>query len=105
MMPFKTTTCAFTGLPFGTGAETRPQGDHDHKTLLYRGHIWAAANRLEGAANSIMEEAGWTIEQVAEALVKYYHNNPGTDIGLQPYPVLGYATREEAEAALNETTN
>tara|TARA_R100001530_G_C4250865_1_gene137802 strand:+ start:585 stop:701 length:117 start_codon:yes stop_codon:yes gene_type:complete len=27
---------------------------------------------------------------------------PGIDLGLEPYPELGYATYEEAEAALNE---
>ena len=64
MKPHKTDTCAFTGLPFGDKSEMKPVGDHDHDTLLYRGHIWAAANRLEGAAK-IMNEAGWTVETCA----------------------------------------
>ena len=38
-------------------------------------------------------------------------SRPGRDIGLEPYPLIGYATHEEAEAAfkasgdLNETTD
>ena len=96
MKPHKTDTCAFTGLPFGSKSEMRPAGDHDHDTLLYRGHIWSAANRLEGAAKFIMDEAGWTVDQLCDAL-KSYLAKPGIDIGLEPYPQLGFATPEEAQ--------
>jgi hypothetical protein len=99
MKPHKTDTCAFTGLPFGSKSEMKPVGDHDHDTLLYRGHIWSAANRLEGAAKFIMAEAGWTVDDLCDAL-KNYLAKPGIDIGLEPYPQLGYATPEEALANL-----
>lgn len=100
MKPHQTDTCAFTGLPFGSKSEMKPVGDHDHDTLLYRGHIWSAANRLEGAAKFIMEEAGWTVDDLCNAL-KTYLAKPGIDIGLEPYPMLGYATPEEALHHLN----
>ena len=100
MKKHKTDTCAFTGLPFGSKSEMKPVGDHDHNTLLYRGHIWSAANRLEGAAKFIMDEAGWTVDELCEAL-KNYLAKPGMDIGLEPYPVLGYETPEEALANLS----
>jgi len=100
MKKHKTDTCAFTGLPFGPKSEMKPVGDHDHDTLLYRGHIWSAANRLEGAAKSIMNETGWTVDELCDAL-KNYLAKPGIDIGLEPYPVLGYATPEEALHHLN----
>jgi hypothetical protein len=96
MTPHKTNICAFTGLPFGSKSETKPVGDHDHDTLLYRGHIWSAANRLEGAAKFIMDEAGWTVDELCDAL-KSYLAKPGMDIGLEPYPQLGFTTPEEAE--------
>jgi hypothetical protein len=96
MKPHKTDKCSFTGLPFGTDSETRPVGDHDHDTLLYRGHIWSAANRLEGAAKFIMDEAGWTVDELCDAL-KSYLAKPGMDIGLEPYPQLGFSTPEEAQ--------
>ena len=96
MKPHKTDICAFTGLPFGSKSEMRPMGDHDHDTLLYRGHIWSAANRLEGAAKFIMDEAGWTVDELCDAL-KNYLAKPGIDIGLEPYPQLGFATFEEAQ--------
>ena len=83
MKPHKTDTCAFTGLPFGSKSEMKPVGDHDHDTLLYRGHIWSAANRLEGAAKFIMDEAGWTVDELCDAL-KSYLAKPGIDIGLEP---------------------
>jgi hypothetical protein len=102
MKKHKTDTCAFTGLPFGSKSEMKPVGDHDHDTLLYRGHIWNAANRLEGAAKFILDEAGWTIDELCEAL-KNYLAKPGTDIGLEPYPQLGYATPEEAIQHLSTT--
>ncbi len=100
MTKHKTDTCAFTGLPFGDKSEMKPVGDHDHDTLLYRGHIWSAANRLEGAAKFIMDEAGWTVDDLCTAL-KSYLAKPGIDIGLEPYPQLGYATSEEALANLS----
>ena len=96
MKPHKTDTCAFTGLPFGAKSEMKPVGDHDHDTLLYRGHIWSAANRLEGAAKFIMDEANWTVDELCDAL-KSYLAKPGIDIGLEPYPQLGFATPEEAQ--------
>ena len=102
MKKHKTDTCAFTGLPFGSKSEMKPVGDHDHDTLKYRGHIWSAANRLEGAAKFILDEAGWTVDELCEAL-KNYLAKPGTDIGLEPYPQLGYATAEEALANLSTT--
>ena len=102
MKPHKTDTCAFTGLPFGSKSEMKPVGDHDHETLEYRGHIWSAANRLEGAAKFILDEAGWTVDQLCDAL-KAYLAKPGIDIGLEPYPQLGYATSEEALANLSTT--
>ena len=95
MKPNQTDTCAFTGLPFGSKSEMKPVGDHDHDSLLYRGHIWSAANRLEGAAKFILDEAGWTVDELCEAL-KNYLAKPGIDIGLEPYPQLGYTTSEEA---------
>jgi hypothetical protein len=96
MKPHKTDTCEFTGLPFGPKSEMRPVGDHDHDTLLYRGHIWSAANRLEGAAKFIMDEAGWTVDELCDAL-KSYLAKPGMDIGLEPYPQLGFSTPEKAQ--------
>jgi len=102
MKPHKTDTCAFTGLPFGSKSEMKPVGDHDHDTLEYRGHIWSAANRLEGALKFIMNETGCTIEEVFE-MAKNYLAKPGTDIGLEPYPQLGYATPEEAIQHLSTT--
>ena len=96
MTPHKTNICAFTGLPFGSKSEMKPVGDHDHDTLLYRGHIWSAANRLEGAAKFIMDEAGWTVDELCDAL-KSYLAEPGMDIGLEPYPQLGFSTLEEAQ--------
>ena len=96
MKSHKTDTCAFTGLPFGSKSEMKPVGDHDHDTLLYRGHIWSAANRLEGAAKFIMDEAGWTVDELCDAL-KSYLAKPGIDVGLEPYPQLGFSTPEEAE--------
>ena len=96
MKKHKTDTCAFTGLPFGSKSEMKPVGDHDHDTLLYRGHIWSAANRLEGAAKFIMDEAGWTVDELCDAL-KSYLAKPGMDIGLEPYPQLGFSTLEEAQ--------
>lgn len=103
MKPHKTDTCAFTGLPFGDTAETRPVGDHCHDTLLYRGHIWSAANRLEGALKSIMKEADCSLEDVFE-MARVYLDKPGKDIGLKPYPKLGFDTAEEALEHY-ETTN
>ena len=100
MEKHKTDTCAFTGLPFGSKSEMKPVGDHDHDTLLYRGHIWSAVNRAEGAIKFILAETGWSIDQFCEAY-KAYMDNPGTDIGLEPYPQLGYATPEEALANLS----
>ena len=96
MKPHKTDTCAFTGLPFGSKSEMKPVGDHDHDTLLYRGHIWSSANRLEGAAKFIMNETGWTVDELCVAL-KSYLAKPGIDIGLEPYPQLGFSTPEEAQ--------
>jgi len=96
MKPHKTDTCAFTGLPFGSKSEMKPVGDHDHDTLLYRGHIWSSANRLEGAAKFIMNETGWTVDELCDAL-KSYLAKPGIDIGLEPYPQLGFSTPEEAQ--------
>jgi len=96
MKKHKTDTCAFTSLPFGSKSEMKPVGDHDHDTLLYRGHIWSAANRLEGAAKFIMDEAGWTVDELCDAL-KSYLAKPGMDIGLEPYPQLGFSTPEEAQ--------
>ena len=102
MKKHKTDTCAFTGLPFGSKSEMKPVGDHDHDTLEYRGHIWSSANRLEGAAKFILDEAGWTVDELCDAL-KTYLAKPGIDIGLEPYPQLGYATAEEALASLSTT--
>jgi hypothetical protein len=103
MKPHKTDTCAFTGLPFGDKSEMKPVGDHDHETLLYRGHIWSAANRLEGALKFIMQETGCSIDEVFE-MAKNYLAKPGIDIGLEPYPQLGFATADEAIKHY-ETTN
>jgi hypothetical protein len=103
MKPHKTDTCAFTGLPFGDKSEMKPVGDHDHDTLLYRGHIWSAANRLEGALKFIMQETGCSIDEVFE-MAKNYLAKPGIDIGLEPYPQLGFATADEAIKHY-ETTN
>lgn len=103
MKPHKTDTCAFTGLPFGDTGETRPVGDHCHDTLLYRGHIWSAANRLEGALKSIMKEANCSLEDVFE-MARVYLDKPGKDIGLKPFPQLGFATADEALEHY-ETTN
>jgi hypothetical protein len=103
MKKHKTDTCAFTGLPFGSKSEMKPVGDHDHDTLLYRGHIWSAVNRLEGAAKFILAEANWTVDELCDAL-KAYLAKPGIDIGLEPYPQLGYATAEEALANLSTNT-
>ena len=96
MKKLQTDTCAFTGLPFGLEAEMKPVGDHDHDTLMYRGHIWSSANRLEGAAKFIMNETGWTVDELCDAL-KSYLAKPGIDIGLEPYPQLGFSTPEEAQ--------
>lgn len=103
MSKHKTDTCAFTGLPFGTKSEMKPVGDHDHDTLLYRGHIWSAANRLEGALKFIMDETGCSLWEVFDMADKYLAK-PGKDIGLEPYPQRGFATAEEAIEHY-ETTN
>jgi hypothetical protein len=103
MKKHKTDTCAFTGLPFGDKSEMKPVGDHDHDTLLYRGHIWSAANRLEGAIKFIMQETGCSLWDVFDMADKYLAK-PGKDIGLEPYPQLGFATAEEAIEHY-ETTN
>ena len=103
MKPHQTDTCAFTGLPFGNTSETRPVGDHCHDTLLYRGHIWSAANRLEGALKSIMNEANCSLEDVFE-MARVYLDKPGKDIGLKPFPQIGFATADEAIEHY-ETTN
>ncbi len=96
MKNLQTDTCAFTGLPFSSHAEMKPVGDHDHDTLMYRGHIWSSANRLEGAAKFIMNETGWSVDELCDAL-KSYLAKPGIDIGLEPYPQLGFSTPEEAQ--------
>jgi len=96
MKNLRTDICAFTGLPFGPEAEMKPVGDHDHDTLLYRGHIWSSANRLEGAAKFIMKEAGWTVDELCDAL-KNYLAKPGIDIGLEPYQLIGFSTPEKAQ--------
>ena len=103
MSKHKTDTCAFTGLPFGTKSEMKPVGDHDHDTLLYRGHIWSAANRLEGALKFIMDETGCSLWEVFDMADKYLAK-PGKNIGLEPYPQRGFATAEEAIEHY-ETTN
>lgn len=103
MKKHMTDTCAFTGLPFGDKSEMKPVGDHDHDTLLYRGHIWQAANRLEGALKFIMNETGCSLWDVFDMADKYLAK-PGKDIGLEPYPQLGFATAEEAIEHY-ETTN
>lgn len=103
MSKHKNDTCAFTGLPFGDKSEMKPVGDHDHDTLLYRGHIWSAANRLEGALKFIMNETGCSLWEVFDMADKYLAK-PGKDIGLEPYPQLGFATAEEAIEHY-ETTN
>ena len=103
MKKHKTDTCAFTGLPFGAKSEMKPVGDHDHDTLLYRGHIWSAANRLEGALKFIMNETGCSLWDVFDMADKYLAK-PGKDIGLEPYTQLGFATAEEAIEHY-ETTN
>ena len=91
----KTELCAFTGLPFETRYERRPEGDHNHDTLLYRGHIWSSVNRLEGALKSVMALTGWSMSEVFIKLEEYL-DKPGKDIGLKPYPSLGFKTQEEA---------
>lgn len=103
MKKHKTDTCAFTGLPFGDKSDMKPVGDHDHDTLLYRGHIWQAANRLEGALKFIMNETGCSLWEVFDMADKYLAK-PGKDIGLEPYPQIGFATAEEAIEHY-ETTN
>lgn len=103
MSKHKTDTCAFTGLPFGTKSEMKPVGDHDHDTLLYRGHIWSAANRLEGALKFLMDETGCSLWEVFDMADKYLAK-PGKDIGLEPYTQCGFATAEEAIEHY-ETTN
>ena len=100
-----------TGLEFSaTIGDLNCNGDHDHKTLKFRGNIVQVSNRFEGAMGKLMEYTGKTAREVFE-MYEVYMSRPGRDIGLEPYPLIGYATHEEAEAAfkasgdLNETTD
>ena len=105
MKPFKPEVCAMTGLEFSAViGDLNSNGDHNHETLEYRGHIVAVANRFEGAMGKLMQYTGKTAKEVFD-MYEVYMSRPGRDIGLKPYPELGYATVEEAEAAFNETTN
>ena len=94
------THCQITGIENGIG-QSRLVADHDHNTLLFRAVICTALNVLEGAAKFIMEKTGCDTQGIKEYLDALLAM-PGIDLGLEPYPELGYATYEEAEAALNE---
>ena len=51
-----------------------------------------------------MKKLGVSYDEVI-GFVKTLHNKPGIDLNLEPYPDVGYATREEALEALNEIIN
>jgi len=97
------THCEITGIEGGRYMAAL-YADHDHDTLLGRAVVCAALNDLEGAAKFIMRETGCDTAGIKVYLDNLYAK-PGVDLGLKPYAGLGYATYEEAEAALNETTN
>jgi len=97
------THCQITDIKFSRGNASSVT-DHDHDTLKYRATICRALNTLEGAAKFIMKETGCDTQGVKEYLDALLAI-PGIDLGLEPYPELGYATYEEAEAVLNEITN
>jgi uncharacterized Zn finger protein (UPF0148 family) len=94
------THCQITGIKFGIG-QAKATADHDHGSRLFRAVICRALNVLEGAAKFIMEQTGCDTQGIKEYLDALLAM-PGIDLGLEPYPELGYATYEEAEAALNE---
>tara|TARA_R100000008_G_C3546829_1_gene148026 strand:+ start:283 stop:831 length:549 start_codon:yes stop_codon:yes gene_type:complete len=94
------THCQITGIKFGMG-QAKATADHDHESRLFRAVICAALNTLEGNAKFIMEQTGCDTQGIKEYLDTLLAM-PGIDLGLEPYPELGYATYEEAEAALNE---
>lgn len=94
------THCQITGIKFGMG-QAKATADHDHGSRLFRAVICAALNTLEGCAKFIMEQTGCDTQGIKEYLDALLAM-PGIDLGLEPYPELGYATYEEAEAALNE---
>ena len=98
------THCSITGIKFQEDGDYKPHWDHDHDTGKYRAVIPAVFNRLEGCFKSIMKETGASYHQIAD-WVEELHNIPGENIGIKPYPVLGYATKAEAKQSLNETTN
>ena len=98
------THCSITGIKFQEVGDYRPHWDHDHDTDKHRAVIPAVFNRLEGCFKSIMKETGASYHQIAD-WVEELHNIPGEDLNLKPYPEVGYATREEADKALNETIN
>jgi len=94
------THCQITGIKNGIG-QSKLVSDHDHNSLLFRAIICTALNTLEGHAKFIMEQTGCDTQGIKEYLDALLAM-PGIDLGLEPYPELGYATYEEAEAALNE---
>ncbi len=103
-MTEETTVSAMSGLPFDSDISAlKPHGDHDHDTLLYRGHIFQWENRLEGALRDGLRYTDLTIDQICDNL-KTYLKKPGKDIGLKPYPKLGFDTPQEA-FEFYETTN
>ena len=97
------THCQITGIEAGR-YQAALYVDHDHNTLLGRAVVCAALNTLEGSAKFIMHETGCDTTGIKVFLDALYAR-PGIDLGLEPYPEQGYTTYEEAEAALNETTN
>ena len=103
-MTENTTVSAMSGLPFDHSISAlKAQGDHDHETLLYRGHIFQWENRLEGSVRDGLRYTNLTIDQICDNL-KTYLKQPGKDIGLKPYPKIGFDTAQEA-VEFYETTN
>tara|TARA_Y100001951_G_C11221815_1_gene229243 strand:+ start:353 stop:832 length:480 start_codon:yes stop_codon:yes gene_type:complete len=99
-----TTVSAMSGLPFDHSISAlKAQGDHDHETLLYRGHIFQWENRLEGAVRDGLRYTNLTVDQICDNL-KTYLKQPGKDIGLKPYPKIGFDTAQEA-VEFYETTH
>ncbi len=98
------THCEITGMKFDPYGKYSKCADHDHETLLYRATITQRLNIMEGCFKDFMKDLGLDYYEVAD-LVKKLHDRPGVDIGLEPYPDVGYATHEEALEALNEIIN
>ncbi len=97
------THCQVTGIKSGIG-QSALVADHDHDSLHFRAVICRALNTLEGNAKFIMKQTGCDTQGIKEYLDTLLAK-PGIDLGLEPYPELGYATYQEALDAQHEAIN